>query len=169
MLKQREEKATALQERGVLNARADGVRDSLFATVGFFDARDLVQVKYEMVRRVQEEGWTVARAVREFGLSRTTFYQARAALAREGLPGLLPQRPGPRDGHKLNEVVLGFVEEVLSQEGAVGAAALAQRVRERFGTCVHPRSIERALARRRAGKGGKTPRRAAAIRVRDGR
>jgi hypothetical protein len=61
----------------------------------FFDARDLVQVKYEMLRRVRQEGRRVTKSAAAFGFSRPSFYEAQASFEIGGLPGLLPQRPGP--------------------------------------------------------------------------
>ena len=43
---------TALRESRCLNPHPEQVTDPAFLTDGFFDARDAVQVKYEMVRRV---------------------------------------------------------------------------------------------------------------------
>jgi hypothetical protein len=43
---------------------------------------------------------------------------------------------------------MAFVEVVRQKDPAVTATALSQRVRARFGLAVHPRSIERARARR---------------------
>jgi transposase len=141
-------KARALEERGVLNPRPEEVTDERFRTEEFFDARDLVQVKYEMVRRVAVEGTTVTEAADGFGFSRPTFYQARRALEEEGLPGLLPKRPGPKGAHKLTEDVMAFVDDVRERDPAVDSEVLSERVSERFGLSVHPRSIERALVRR---------------------
>jgi hypothetical protein len=49
-------KAAALAQTRSLNPRPDSVRDQEFGSSEFFDARDLVQVKYEMVRRVRVDG-----------------------------------------------------------------------------------------------------------------
>ena len=49
-------KEAALAETRTLNPRPEAVRDEQFASSEFFDARDLVQVKYEMVRRVRVDG-----------------------------------------------------------------------------------------------------------------
>jgi hypothetical protein len=88
-------KERALADQGVLNPKPESVSDERFRDEGFFDARDLVQVKYEMVRRVRTEGATVTETAETFGFSRPTFYQAQRALDEEGLPGLVPKRPGP--------------------------------------------------------------------------
>ena len=44
---------------------------------------------------------------------------------------------------------MDFIEQVLAQDASVPAGTLAEMVRERFGLLVHPRSIERALVRRK--------------------
>ena len=62
-----DEKVATLSDQGVLNPRAEEVSDPLFLEQDFFDARDLVQVKYEMVRRVDAEGQTVTSAAAAFG------------------------------------------------------------------------------------------------------
>lgn len=141
-------KREALQEHGCLNPHPEKVRDASFASGAFFDTRDLVQVKYEMLRRVQVDGQPVSRSAAAFGFSRPTFYQAQEAFEAGGLPALVPKKPGPRRAHKLSEEVVAFLEEELTREGAIPAVELARRIEERFGFGVHPRSIERALARR---------------------
>src|SRR6058998_478483 len=102
-------KIDALRRQGTLNAHPERVRDALFATSDFFDARDVVQVKYEMVRRVRVDGHPVSRSATAFGVSRPTLYQAQAALARGGLAALVPKRPGPRRSHKLSPEVVDFL------------------------------------------------------------
>lgn len=153
----RDEKLAALRAAHAVHPHPELVTDVLFTTgLPFFDAHDLVQVKYEMLRRVHVEGHSVTRAAAACGFSRPSFYAAQAAWQHSGLPGLLPVRPGPRGAHKLTAEVLAFLHEVLAQDPTLRAAHLAVLVQARFGLVVHPRSIERALGRRsnhRAGGG----------------
>jgi transposase len=123
------------------------VTDPAFLAEEFFDARDTVQVKYEMVRRVTVDGEPVTATAAAFGYSRPSYYQAAAALAACGLEGLVPARPGPRRGHKLTGQILTWAEEQLAADPALRPADLAGPIAEQFGVRVHPRSIERALAR----------------------
>ncbi len=141
-------KSKTLREDRCLNRRPEAVRDLLFQGSAFFDPRDLVQVKYEMVRRVQVEKRTVSAAADDFGFSRPSFYQAQAALEREGMAGLVPRKRGPHGGHKLTEEVVVFLEQERAAKASCSARDLAALVRERFGLAVHPRSVERALERR---------------------
>lgn len=140
-------KDLALRQHGSLNPHPDQVADPLFLNNDFFDARDLVQVKYEMLRRVQTEGQPVNRAAATFGLSRPSFYQAQAAFQQGGLPALLPHKRGPREAHKLTAEVLTFIRQARQQDSSLRPAELVSLVMDRYGVTVHPRSIERALAR----------------------
>ena len=146
---QRDAKDEALREHGVRNPRPEDVEDPLFREGGFFDPRDLVQVKYEMVRKVEIDGAPVTRAAAEFGFSRPTFYEARKAVEEEGLPGLIPKKRGPRGGHKITEEVLSFLVAARQEEPGLGAEELARRVAARFGRDVHPRTVQRALSGRK--------------------
>jgi transposase len=142
-------KVEALAQSRTLNPHPEAVTDEQFGSSAFFDARDLVQVKYEMVRQVRVQGAPVARAASAFGLSRPSYYQAAAALEQGGLPGLVPAKPGPRGAHKLTDQVCQFAEQLLAADASLRPADLVEPLAERFGLRVHPRSIERALARRR--------------------
>jgi len=92
--KRRDPKSEALAQDGVLNPNPEAVRDALFAGNPFFDAKDLVQVRYEMVRRHRIDGVAISEAAATFGVTRPTFYKAQGALQTVGLAGLLPSRRG---------------------------------------------------------------------------
>ena len=140
-------KTEALRRQSALNAHAEDVPDPLFAGSNFFDARDLVQVKYEMLRRVRLDGRPITESASAFGFSRPSFYQAQSAFDLAGLGGLLPKKPGPRRAHKLSAEVVTFLEQLVQADASLRPADLVEGVLEQFGLRVHPRSIERALAR----------------------
>ena len=140
-------KTLALKAHGCLNPHPDAVRDELFLSNPFFDPRDLLQVKYEMLRRVREDGVPVSHAATNFGVSRPTWYQAQRAYQAGGLPALLPHRPGPRRPHKLSDEVVEALHAAKSEHPTLTARDLIALVRARFGISVHRRSIERALGR----------------------
>ncbi len=91
-------KQRILQQQGSFNPRPQAVTDPLFLKEPFFDPRDLVQVKYEMLRRVQSEGHSVTQAVAAFGFSRPSFYQALAAFKQGGLGGSDPSEAWSQSG-----------------------------------------------------------------------
>jgi transposase len=140
-------KLEALRAERSLNPRPEAVTDQRFARSEFLDARDLVQVKYEMVRRARLDGEPVSRAAEAFGFSRPSFYAAQAALDQGGLAALVPARPGPKRAHKMSAEVVAFARERLAADPTLSSQALVELIAERFGVRVHRRSVERALAR----------------------
>ena len=156
MVRRRQDpKVEALAAERSLNPRPEAVVDEGFSRSEFLDARDLVQVKYEMVRRVKVDGEPVSRTAAAFGFSRPSFYEAAAALDSGGLAALVPGRPGPRRAHKLSDDVVGFLRARLEANPSLRSTELVAVVEEQFGMRVHPRSIERALARPPRPKSGR--------------
>jgi transposase len=143
-------KRNQLARRGALHPHPERVTDALFQEGSFFDTCDAVQVKYEMLRRVQEDQLSVTEAARRFGCSRTAFYQALSHFQQQGIPGLIPKRPGPKGAHKLKGVVLEFIQQQQQDSDEVlRPEMLAKLIGSKFGISVHPRSIERALSKGR--------------------
>ena len=139
-------KAEALRDEGTLNPTPEQVRDPKFQDNEFFDPHDIVQVKYEMLRRVSVENASVSAATEEYGVSRPTYYQTKASFDEAGIAGLVPQKRGPRGPHKLRGQVLAFVQQQLFAGEPVRARELAELVRKKFDLNIHPRTIERAAA-----------------------
>ena len=142
-------KTDALRDQGSLNPRPNGVTDPKFREDDFFDPRDLVQVKYEMLRRVETDEVTVTQAVAEFGFSRPSFYEAKANFEQGGIAELVPKKRGPRGAHKLRDEVVDYLMEFVVAGQPIRAPDLAGKIREKFGLDVHPRTIERAVNRRK--------------------
>lgn len=140
-------KERALLAGGAFNRGADAVADELFQEGDFFDPRDLVQVKYEMLRRVREQNISVTYAAATFGFSRVSYYAILHAFERDGLMGLLPQAKGPRRAHKLTDEVMQFISATLQAKPKETAAEIVETLRRELDLCVHVRSVERALAR----------------------
>jgi len=138
-------KREALNEQHLLYRNADSVTDELFRSLDFFDSYDLIQVKYEMVRRVQKEGWSVTRAADAFGFSRISYYAIQRAFDSKGIIGLMPKKRGPKQPTKLTDTVMAFIESQREQVPVPSAGKLQTLVAEHLGVTVHKRTIERAL------------------------
>lgn len=135
-----------------MNASPEKVGDPKFRDSEFFDPRDIVQVRYEMLRRVLIESAPVTVVSDEYGVSRPTFYEAKAAFDASGVAGLVPKKRGPRGPRKLRGDVLVFLRKQLVPGEPIRARELAERIRKEFDVDVHARTIERAFRRK------KTPR-----------
>jgi transposase len=147
----KDNKTQSLKKYGALNPHPHKVVEKPFSdsTLEFFDPRDLVQVKYEMLRAVDREGRSVKQASEAFGFSRPAFYQAQSQFRQEGVTGLVKKRPGPKSAHKVTDDIMAFIEEKIKAGKPLGARKLAPLIREKFDKEVHPRTIERAVTRRK--------------------
>jgi transposase len=146
-----DDKIENLRKYGALNPHPQKVTEKVFldSMLEFFDPLDLVQVKYEMLRAVEKDGRTVKQASEAFGFSRPAFYQVQSQFKQEGVAGLGKKRPGPKSAHKVTADILAFIEEKIEEGKPLRARKLVPLIREKFGKDVHPRSIERAVNRRK--------------------
>ena len=139
-------KVRALVEEGTLNLAPEKVQDPKFHDGEFFDPHDIVQVKYEMLRRVSVESASVTSATEEYGVSRPTYYQTRASFEEAGIAGLVPRKRGPQGPHKVRGAVLAFIQEKRMGGEPIRARQLAEQIRKKFDLDIHPRTIERVVA-----------------------
>ena len=79
----------------------------------------------------------------------TFLMRVRQGSGWHGLAGLLPRPRGPKSAHKLTPEVMSLIHDLHREGAPIQARALAQVVQQRLGVMVHPRSIERALARKK--------------------
>lgn len=145
-LKKPDPKLLQLKNTGTLNPHPSAVSDTLFRENPFFDSKDLLQVRYEMLRRHRVEGASVVYVVSAFGVSRPTFYQAQTAFERSGLTGLVPKQRGPKEGHKLSSAIIEHVRTLKAATPGLTTTACVKVIQKTFGIQIHRRSLERALA-----------------------
>jgi transposase len=144
----RPDKRRALQEEGALHPARSRVRAELFwAHPAFFDPRDELQVKYEMLRAHFVDERPVTEACATFGYSRQTFYILQRRFARRGVAGLRDRRPGRVGPTKCTPDVVEFLRAQRAAEPTLGAADLVERLARERGLRLHRRTVERLLGR----------------------
>jgi transposase len=150
-------KARFLANHLALHPCPERLRDTLFQQGGFFDPRDLVQVRYEMLRRHLVERRPVTEIIQDFGVSRQMFYVLLRRFQQKGLSGLLPRKRGPKGAHKCTDAILAFVVVRRQESPGRSAKELAEDVGKKFGVQLHPRTLERRLSRLGKKRHRKTP------------
>src|ERR1700733_14042654 len=103
----------------------------------------MVQVKYEMLRRVSVENASVVHATGEYSVSRPTYCQVRTRFEEAGIAGLVPRKRGPHGPHKVQGAMLEFIQKQVAAGEPIRARQLAQQIRKKFDLDVHPRTSER--------------------------
>jgi transposase len=147
--KSNQSKVDSLRNSGTFNPRPEAVKSLIFQNNDFFDPRDIIQVKYELLRQVQIEGASISDAVKSFGCSRLSYYRIRAIFEKLGLEGLVPQKRGPKQAHKLSSEVLIFIKEQIQNSPSITILQLKKAIEDNFQLSVHPRTIERALIKKK--------------------
>ena len=143
-LKKPDQKALELKRTGTLNPRPDSVSDGLFKETPFFDRKDLLHVRYEMLRRQRGRR-----------LDRRCGYQVWCfpphGLSGQGcIPASRPERFAPQAPRAKKGT-----SYPRRSSSMCGACELRPRPDDHrlhpgrsgeFGITVHRRSLERALA-----------------------
>lgn len=148
MIAPQDVKARFLAAHQGLHPHPERIGDVLFQQGGFFDTRDLVQVRYELLRRHLVEKQPVTEVIRDFGVSRQMFYVLLRVFQQEGLAGLLPRKRGPKGAHKCTVAIIAFVAARREESPGRSAKELAEDVGRKFGVQLHPRTLERRLSQR---------------------
>jgi len=141
------QKKKYLRDQGVLNKHPERVRDDMFLANEFFDPQDLLQVRYEMIRRHQLDKVNVKEAAQRFGFSRPVFYEVEAKFEEKGLIGLIPEKPGPKGPSKCTKEIVDFIQMRLLKEPDLSRDVLIIEIANEFGVKLHQRTIERGIAR----------------------
>ncbi len=148
-------KAHFLAQRGALHPHPQRVQDALFRGSTFFDPRDLIQIRYEMVRRFRVNGHAAIEVARSFGVSRQLLYVLAQAFQDRGLPGLFPSKRGPKAASKCTDEVLAFVHARLAESPCLTSDELLSDIQQHLGIHLHRRTLQRR--RNRLGKKRRRP------------
>src|SRR6266436_3940172 len=139
-------KSEALSQDGVLNPNPEAVRDDLFTGNPFFDAKDLVQVRYEMVRRPPDRRHCNQGCCRDVRRHPADLLQGPERAADDwscwSAAEQTRSQERPQDLHR------GGCLRCRSQNRspALTTSQCVGAIETRFGIKVHRRSLERALA-----------------------
>lgn len=132
-----------LQRARCLHQHPERVQDEYFTNQPeFFDPKDIVQVKYELLRRCEVEGKEVASACQDFGFSRTTYYKTHQAFFHGGLPHLMGKSRGRPHPIKLTEKVQGFLIAEKARNNKLSAREAAKMLKERYQVQLTERMIQ---------------------------
>lgn len=143
------DKINYLVENGTFNKNHMKVKDARFNGDSFFDPMDIAQVKYEMLKEVEKNGKAVTDAAEDFGFSRTSYYAVKDAFIKQGIKGLIPEKPGPRKPHKLTAEYQGLIDGWIAENPGISSNELAGRVNNCGDINVSKRTIERYRAKKK--------------------
>lgn len=147
-MKRKPSKSDYLKSVGAWNEKARLVENELFRQNDFFDPRDKVQAKYEMLRAVYFDDSKVSEASRQFGYSRESFYNAADAFREQGIAGLADGKRGPKAPRKLTAKIQQFILDRIDSEPNSSGREIAAQIQKELQVEIHHRSVERFIAKR---------------------
>ena len=140
------DKEERLKSTHTFNPNYDKINDPTFASSDVLDTRDLLQVRYEMVRSVRIDKDSPKDVASRFGVSEATLRRHIRDLRDGGMIALVPDIRGPKGQHSLNDEEIQYIESYLVKHpdasgGQVHSALVQEKQSE-----VSKRTIERYLA-----------------------
>jgi transposase len=150
-------KIETLKSNGSYNRHASAVISPLFAGNEHFDPHDLVQVKYEMLRAVLRGEMTVSEASRQFGFSRTAYYNVEKSYGAAGVGGLFLQKTGPKSAAKATDEILQFADELRAGDPDITNDQIIKEIRSKKGVSLHKRSLQRERSKKKRARAGNSP------------
>jgi len=142
-----EKKREHLRGSGTLNPRPENVTDPLFANSSFFDAHDLLQVRYEMIRGDSRHMSLKERALR-FGMSVSTYSRLKRAYLKGGLQALIPAKRGPQGPHKITSEMVAYARQYRINNGPTSIRKLTDLVNEHFKSSIHFTGLQRVMSKK---------------------
>jgi transposase len=141
-------KEDTLRKTGCFNNNYENVSAGIFKSSPFFDKKDIVQVKYEMIRAVSKEEGSITEIADVYGFSRKSYYQINEAYETGGLYALIPKKTGPKKPHKLTPEVTEFIDSYLADHKNAKALEISMQLEIEKGIKIHPRTIYRYLEKK---------------------
>ena len=134
-----------LKKNMCFNSNHKNVTAGIFNTNPFYDKRDTVQVKYEMLRAASKDEGSITDIADTFGFSRKSYYLINKTFEEGGLCALLPQKKGPKRASKLNSEILAFIDSFLDDNQNAKAKDISEALETNKGIRIHPRTIYRHI------------------------
>ena len=149
------DKVEHLRATHTYNEQHDKVTDELFANSELFDPRDLLQVRYEIVRAVGR-GESPEKVAARFGVSGMTARRYAGRMGEGGLSALLPARKGPGGPRALGAAGEEFVDAYVEGHPGASGREVHEALEAALAPGVSQRTVERRIALTKAAGGRMT-------------
>ena len=143
------DKKDILKKNGTYNKNHSKVIREKFLTGGFYDPVDAMQVKYEMIRDADDADVNISHLSKEYGYTRTAFYNIKAAFSKGGMQALVPSKTGPKAATKLTAEVSADIAVYTTGHPGASAREIQEYLREEKGVAIGKRTIERHISKKK--------------------
>lgn len=140
-------KKEVLIANGTYNKNHSKVFNYKFINDPFFDAMDIVQVKYEMIKATRISELSITQIAAEFGFSRAAFYKIKTAYDLNGVAALVPEKSGPQKARKLTDEYQNYIDQYIKRKPKASSSEITQQLKQDMGINISKRTIERYRSR----------------------
>jgi len=137
------EKKEILIKNGTFNKNHEKVKREGFIEGGFYDPMDIVQVRYEMIKDVDNSGKTIEQISSEYGYSRASYYHIKDNFDKGGMTALIPEKTGPKEARKLTSDLQDYIKEYTQRDPKASSSKIAEEIESVKGVTVSKRTVER--------------------------
>lgn len=110
----------------------------------FFDPNDLMQVKYEMLRHITTDNWSIIKVTKTFGISLTTCYKLNINFQKLGLSSFVPDKRGPKINLKLTAEIIDFIKHQKSKRVLTWNEIIII-IKDKFNVNLHLRTAQQVM------------------------
>lgn len=141
-------KEERLKESNTYNPKCDKVTACDFIENEVMDSRDLLQVRYEIVRAIEYDNKPVKEICSEFGVSASTARRYVRNLKEGGLIALVPEQKGPSGPTKLSKDAADFIDTYLKNNPKASGGKVHNALENRLHPGISKRTVERYLSKK---------------------
>ena len=142
------DKESRLKESNTYNPKSDMITASIFANNQLMDPKDLLQVRYELVRAIKCESKPIREICSEYGVSVSTARRYAEDLKKGGLIALVPEQKGPSGPTKLTKEASDFIDAYRKKNPESSGGKIHSALESKLHTGVSKRTVERYLSKK---------------------
>ena len=142
------DKEDRLKASNTFNPDYDKISDPKFSIDSIMDPRDLLQVRYELVRSVEYDNTPITHAAEEYGVSERTARRYIQSMKAGGLSALIPGKSGPSGPSVLKQEVCDFIDAYVASHPRASGKKVCDAIAQSMNISVGQRTVERYLQKK---------------------
>ena len=148
------DKEAFLKANHTFNFRNDKVIASRFIESDLYASRDLLQVRYELVRSIEEGDIALDEVPDKYGVSSVTAKRYVRSFKEGGMIALVPEQKGPKGPSSLDDEALRFIDSYIAEHPKASGRKVHEALESERHLGISKRTVERYLSSKKA-KGGR--------------
>ena len=143
-----------LRATQTFNTNYAKINDPIFQRSGIMDPRDLLLVRFELVRSLELDGKPIEEVCSQYGISPCTARRYVRDMKERGLIALVPEKRGPNGPSVMTDEIANYIDKYLTDHPKASAGKVYQSLVDAKKVTIGKRTVERYISSKK-GKGGR--------------